>query len=635
MALVAGACGGSDDAEISSGTIPADAADSSSLGDDDFGDFGETSESDDDVDREEGSAADKDEADSSSGGEAGGEQSNTVETFATAHHPGGMSGVMHQVVATPSSTTVTATIINGRPFDTTTFGDMLLIDGDGDVLNLLEGENDRFELAEQSVTEISLRFEPMSSDVEELTFVFNENPDDEGVEESSPELRFGPVFKSGNPAPALPDAVPVDDGSGHDNGTTLRIQGIAFSETHIALGFTATSPATRSNLIGGRFGAHLVDDVGNQYQLVGPLDGDGDYQMYIDRETGVDGVLSFAGRIDPDATSLSLVMGVDGDLTGDRSTSPRFDLGPWPIDGSYASVGGAESISVGESVSHPADVDVTLSGIDFGAESMTAAISVTNGDARRININAIQAETYLLDDAGNRYPVLPPADDEYIEVERDTELTAVLTFPGTLAPNATSVELKINDTTDPEAATAETRYPMITFGPFSVTRGSASAGAVPASVPNVSEWGDVTLERSDADAVALIFAEFNGVEVPEGVMLTLPEGILFGSGSADLGDGSDAAIEKVAEVLAYYEGDSADIIGHTDADGDEGFNQTLSEERAASVAAALGSERVDLGRLSAVGRGETEPVAPNETDEGRAQNRRVEILVRTNRGLPG
>jgi outer membrane protein OmpA-like peptidoglycan-associated protein len=70
-----------------------------------------------------------------------------------------------------------------------------------------------------------------------------------------------------------------------------------------------------------------------------------------------------------------------------------------------------------------------------------------------------------------------------------------------------------------------------------------------------------------------------------------------------------------------------DVLGHTDSDGAEGYNQALSERRAQSVASFLTGRGVATVRIATIGYGETRPIATNETAEGKAQNRRVEIKV--------
>jgi OOP family OmpA-OmpF porin len=71
-----------------------------------------------------------------------------------------------------------------------------------------------------------------------------------------------------------------------------------------------------------------------------------------------------------------------------------------------------------------------------------------------------------------------------------------------------------------------------------------------------------------------------------------------------------------------------EVRGHTDSAGPAGPNQALSEERAAAVVDELVARGVPEDRLTATGAGETEPIAPNDTEEGRARNRRIELIVR-------
>ncbi len=111
--------------------------------------------------------------------------------------------------------------------------------------------------------------------------------------------------------------------------------------------------------------------------------------------------------------------------------------------------------------------------------------------------------------------------------------------------------------------------------------------------------------------------------------ITLDETLLFDFGSADLKPEALLAIAEVADVLGVYKAGQVRIVGHTDSVGSDASNQTLSQRRADAIATALGELGVDSDRLTASGAGETQPVASNDTDEGRAKNRRVDITFRT------
>ena len=87
-------------------------------------------------------------------------------------------------------------------------------------------------------------------------------------------------------------------------------------------------------------------------------------------------------------------------------------------------------------------------------------------------------------------------------------------------------------------------------------------------------------------------------------------------------------LNTVASSLLKYPNSRIEIIGHTDNTGSAAYNQDLSQRRAVSVASVLRESGVPGGRIAAYGRGEDQPIASNLTPEGRAKNRRVEIIIR-------
>lgn len=104
----------------------------------------------------------------------------------------------------------------------------------------------------------------------------------------------------------------------------------------------------------------------------------------------------------------------------------------------------------------------------------------------------------------------------------------------------------------------------------------------------------------------------------------------FDYDSSDLRPGHFAEIERVAEFMRANEGTNAQLEGHTDSRGTEAYNQALSERRAYSVRDYLIDEAdIDPRRITAVGYGESRPIATNDTDDGRQRNRRVEAVIET------
>ena len=88
-----------------------------------------------------------------------------------------------------------------------------------------------------------------------------------------------------------------------------------------------------------------------------------------------------------------------------------------------------------------------------------------------------------------------------------------------------------------------------------------------------------------------------------------------------------ADLVKVGQNLVNYPNSNVQIIGHTDSDGEASYNLGLSERRANAVADILQANGVSYARITTVGQGENNPIASNLTPEGKAQNRRVEIVV--------
>jgi OOP family OmpA-OmpF porin len=103
-------------------------------------------------------------------------------------------------------------------------------------------------------------------------------------------------------------------------------------------------------------------------------------------------------------------------------------------------------------------------------------------------------------------------------------------------------------------------------------------------------------------------------------------GIQFDTGKATIQPGSEKMLQQIVELLQQNPDLKLRVEGHTDNQGNEAANQTLSDKRAQAVVAWLTGKRIAAGRLTAKGFGATKPVADNSTEEGRAKNRRVELV---------
>ncbi|GAB4293258.1 MAG: OmpA family protein [Roseovarius sp.] len=111
------------------------------------------------------------------------------------------------------------------------------------------------------------------------------------------------------------------------------------------------------------------------------------------------------------------------------------------------------------------------------------------------------------------------------------------------------------------------------------------------------------------------------------LILTMPDDILFAVDSAEVSPQLRSDLLTVAQSLQKYPDSRVQVLGHTDNTGSAAHNQRLSERRAQSVADILIAGGVSAARIETIGRGEDQPVASNLTEEGRARNRRVEIVI--------
>ena len=114
----------------------------------------------------------------------------------------------------------------------------------------------------------------------------------------------------------------------------------------------------------------------------------------------------------------------------------------------------------------------------------------------------------------------------------------------------------------------------------------------------------------------------------DALLVSFSDEILFQTGNAELQPQAYDLLRALARTLVRYPRSHVIVKGHTDTVGGEALNQRLSEDRADRVRSFLIAESVAPARLTAIGFGESMPVATNDTQVGRAQNRRVEVEIR-------
>lgn len=167
--------------------------------------------------------------------------------------------------------------------------------------------------------------------------------------------------------------------------------------------------------------------------------------------------------------------------------------------------------------------------------------------------------------------------------------------------------------------------------------GAVAGGLTGAAIGNYMDKQEASMRQALADSEAasinreqqvLAQAEESSTRKSVDVLtVTFKSDFLFAMNSSTLQPGAYDEINRVAGVLKQYPQTTVQIAGHTDSTGSAEYNQRLSERRAEAIKSALAGAGVDPARLVTIGYGASKPIAPNTTQAGRQQNRRVEIRI--------
>ena len=161
----------------------------------------------------------------------------------------------------------------------------------------------------------------------------------------------------------------------------------------------------------------------------------------------------------------------------------------------------------------------------------------------------------------------------------------------------------------------------LTHGGKGARNSALACGAIGAGVGGYMDYQAKKLRESLANTDVKVEQQGNQIK------LVMPENVTFATNSATLSTNARDALTAASKTLVQYPDTTLTINGHTDNTGSDAINDPLSRNRAQSVASFLQSQGVAGSRLTTAGHGSRQPVASNATPEGRAQNRRVEILI--------
>ncbi len=145
--------------------------------------------------------------------------------------------------------------------------------------------------------------------------------------------------------------------------------------------------------------------------------------------------------------------------------------------------------------------------------------------------------------------------------------------------------------------------------------GGAAGAIIGSQMDDTAEKLDKSLEGATVERVG------------EGILVTFDSGLLFDFDSAELQPVAQTQLTDLADALVEVDKTDALIVGHTDSQGSEAYNQGLSERRAQAAADHLVRHGIGADRIIVEGRGEMEPLSSNETETGRQENRRVEVAI--------
>ncbi len=215
-------------------------------------------------------------------------------------------------------------------------------------------------------------------------------------------------------------------------------------------------------------------------------------------------------------------------------------------------------------------------------------------------------------------------------LQRIKQRGAVLTLAGLLLAAMTVTGCKSLSKTEKGAAVGAGAGAVI-GGVVGKKYGSTAKGAIIGAAVGGTA-GAIIGQQMDKQAKDLE-EDLEGAEVDrvgEGIAVKFDNSLMFDFDSADLRSTARSELGKLTDNLQEYPNTDLVIVGHTDSVGSDDYNMELSQRRANSARDYLTTQGVSPNRITTVGKGEREPIASNDTDAGRQQNRRVEVAIYAN-----
>ncbi len=470
---------------------------------------------------------------------------------------------------------------------------------------------------------------------------------------------------------ALAKPVPIERRLVHPDGVSIVLQTIDFRDDSIVLSATIANPGERQIRLDRARSFVLDDGAHGVYHLNPPAENP---QLRIPAQAQMTADLVFIGPLASAARELTLSIN-QGIGTPDNpyDDAPAFST-TLPADGRAEANGGPAA-------SHPDGAGLRVRGILATPTACVVSLLATNGNDRTIVLDQDRS-LVLTDDRGVAAPVEAPAENRELVVPPGDRLDADLIFDcrtldasgaltlitnrgtagttdnpyDTLPVFTLKVPVEHSDAALPassratvapiarsllsaaEAATAQAPPAPASPAPTppaptppAPAPPAAAGPATPARPPPPAVPAKIPAPRSVPQLEAALHAE----RTYRGLRIVLPADALFGSAPDTLDANADPLLAQLAELIAKTRPREVEVAGHTDSVGTDADNLTLSKERAHAVAAWLEAHAPKRRpRFVEQGFGRTRPVRPNhksdgsDNPEGRAQNRRIEVLLR-------
>ncbi|UVI40023.1 OmpA family protein [Qipengyuania spongiae] len=334
----------------------------------------------------------------------------------------------------------------------------------------------------------------------------------------------------------------------------------------------------------------------------------------------------------PAATLAILLAGCTVKEAEDEAQDSTLAAGETAVeeeDGAVFADGEAMPLNIVQT--HPNGTRIALESIRATPTETLVTMTILNGSIHPVTLNGFGG-AYLFSPDGGKLMLEAPANNESLEIPPGQEVRAELVFKGKLTQGGPAT-LFVNNARYLEDD--DSRYPGFRI-PMQLTAAAFTereAKKKSSSLRLIASEPEPAATRS-ASTISTLRSELKATETERGTLVSLPGDVLFDTDKADIRPAARSTLDMLAQLIKAQPAAKITIEGHTDSQGEDAYNQRLSERRAQAVRDYLKDVRqVPASRMSTRGIGEDRPVAQNMTPDGRenaagmAKNRRVEVII--------